>query len=173
MMEVMAFRNEKTISERIAIAGRLYGRWGDELKRDPGISSRIEELSARVKASSELSISSGVSRECGICEEEDGGSCCGAGIEDRYSPELLLLNLLLGATLPESGSSAQSCHFLGKSGCLLQAREILCINYLCRKLQKTIPREMLLQLQEANGAEMDLIFALHERIKGFIREKSA
>ena len=100
-----------------------------------------------------------------------GGSCCGAGIENRYSPELLLINLLLGATLPESGNSARSCYFLGKGGCLLQAREILCTNYLCRKLQETIPKHMLLQLQETNGSEMDLLFALHERIRGFIRQK--
>ena len=38
-------------------------------------------------------------------------------------------------------------------------------------LQKTIPREMLFELQEANGVEMDLIFLLHARIGGFVRKK--
>ncbi len=168
----MDFRTGETISEKISVAGRLYLRWGDELKRDPEISARLEELSAGIKASSELSLRSGVSRVCQICEEEEGGSCCGAGIENCYSPELLLINLLFGVTLPESGNFSKSCRFLGEGGCILKAREILCINYLCSKLQKTIPPEMLLQLQEANGAEMDLLFVLHERIKGFIRQKA-
>ncbi len=167
----MSFRNKETISEKISIARRLYGNWGDELKRDPEISARIEELLVLIKASSELSLRSGVSGECKVCEEEDGGSCCGAGIENRYSPELLLINLLLGATLPESAEFPRSCHFLGECGCVLRAREILCINYMCLKLQKTIPREMLFELQEANGVEMDLIFLLHERIGGFVRKK--
>ena len=155
------------------MARRLYTKWSEELKKDTGIAGRLEELSTRIVASSRLSVRSGVSNECRICEQEDGGSCCGAGIENRYNAELLLLNLLLGATLPETGHFSGSCHFLGESGCLLHAREILCINYLCIKLQKTTRPEMLFELQEANGAEMDLIFALYERIKGFIRERSA
>lgn len=168
----MSFRNEETIGERIAIARNLYSRWGAALQADPAIAAGIAELSGLIKASGELCIRSGVSNECRICEEEDGGSCCGAGIEDRYGPEMLVLNLLLGATLPESAKSCGSCHFLGEGGCLLHAREILCINYLCRKLQKTIAPEMLLALQEANGAEMDLIFALHERIRGFLQKNT-
>lgn len=168
----MRLRNEETIEEKISLARRLYFRWGDALKAEPEISARIEELSASVKASSELSVRAGVSRVCKICEEEEGGSCCGAGIENRYSPELLLINLLLGATLPESSECSRSCYFLGGGGCILEVREILCINYLCSKLQKTIPKEMLLQLQEANGSEMDLLFVLHERIKGFVRQKA-
>ncbi len=167
----MRIRGEETIGEKVAIARQLYARWGEELAKDPQIAARIGELGARIKDSSALSLSSGVSGECRICEEEEGGSCCGAGIENRYTPELLLLNLLLGAVLPESGKCPRSCYFLGECGCLLKAREILCINYLCSKLQKTIPNEKLLRLQEANGAEMDLIFLLQERILGFLRQK--
>lgn len=75
----MSFRSAETIEEKISIARRLYSSWGDELKRDPGISARIEELSARVKASSELSLRSGVSRECQICEEEEGEAAVAQG----------------------------------------------------------------------------------------------
>lgn len=60
---------------------------------------------------------------------------------------------------------------MGEGGCILKAREILCINYMCSKLQKTIAPEMLLQLQETNGSEMELVFALHDRVRGFIRQK--
>ena len=162
-----------TIREKITIAKDLYGRWGDALRTDSGISDQLRELSARVEASGKFCLSSGVAQACRLCEREDGGSCCGAGIEDRYTPELLLINLMLGVTLPESGYSAKSCHFLGKRGCILAARDIICVNYLCTRLQKTIPPEKLSRLQEANGSEMELLFQLHNRIKNFIRQKSA
>ncbi|MGC9194991.1 MAG: hypothetical protein ACP5IL_06005 [Syntrophobacteraceae bacterium] len=169
---MMDFRTGQTISEKIAAAHRLYLRWGEQLKNDRAIAARLVELSQRVEASSALSLRAGVAAQCRICEEDEGGSCCGEGIENRYSPELLLINLLFGLRLPEAAKSSKSCYFLGEQGCVLKAREILCINYLCFKLKKTIPSEMLLEIQEVNGAEMDLVFALHERIKDFIGHKS-
>ncbi len=160
------------INEKIAIAKNLYCRWGEVLRTDSAISAQLKELSARVEASSKFCILSGVARACGSCDLEEGGSCCGAGFEDRYSPELLLINLLLGVTLPELRNSANSCHFAGEGGCVLPVREILCVNYLCARLQKIIPPQKLFQLQEATGSEMELLFLLHNRITNFIRPKS-
>ena len=157
------------ISEKIAIAKELYGRWCDALSTDSGIAAQLRELSARVEASGASCIRSGVAETCGLCEREEGGSCCGAGIEDRYTPELLLINLMLGVSLPESKHLAKSCHFLGECGCLLLARDIICVNYLCGRLKRTIPPEELLALQETNGSEMELLFILHDRVKNFIR----
>jgi len=162
-----------TINEKITIAKDLHGGWGEALRTDPGISAQLEELSARVEASSNFCLLSGVAQACRLCDREEGGSCCGAGIEDRYSPELLLINLLLGVTLPESRNSAKSCHFWGERGCVLSARDIICVNYLCSRLQKTIAPEKLFQLQEANGSEMVLLFILHNRIRNFIRPPAA
>lgn len=160
------------INEKIALAKDLHGRWGDALRSDPGISAQLKELSARVEASSSSCLLSGVALACRLCDREEGGSCCGAGIEDRYTPELLLINLMFGVTLPESRNSAKSCHFWGECGCVLPARDILCVNYLCARLQKTIPPEKLLELQEANGLEMELLFILHDRIRKFIRQEN-
>jgi hypothetical protein len=161
------------INEKIAIAKDLHGRWGEVLRSDSGISAQLKELAARVETSSSFCHLSGVARACRLCDQEEGGSCCGAGIEGRFSPELLLINLMLGVTLSESRNSAKSCHFWGERGCVLSARDILCVNYLCARLQKTIPQEKLFQLQEANGSEMELLFILHNRIRNFIRQKSA
>ena len=157
------------INEKITIAKDLHGRWGEALRTDPGISAQLRELSAAVEASSGLCLLSGVAGACRLCDREEGGSCCGAGIEDRYTPELLLINLMLGVTLPESRNSAKSCHFWGERGCVLPVRDILCVNYLCTRLQKTIAPEKLLELQEANGSEMELLFMLHDRIRKFMR----
>jgi len=160
------------IKEKITIAQNMYRTWCDALGADSGISAQVQELAAKVEASADASIRSGVAQACRQCDREEGGSCCGAGIEDRYTPELLVINLLLGVTLPESRHSANSCHFLQERGCILPARDILCVNYLCTRLQKTIPPEKLLQLQETNGSEMELLFRLHDRIRNFIRYKA-
>jgi len=160
------------IDEKIAIAKHMVSQWGDALGADSGISAQLRELAAKIEASAGASLRSGVARVCRQCEQEEGGSCCGAGIEDRYTSELLLINLLLGATLPGSTHSAGSCRFLRERGCTLHARDIICVNYLCARLQKTIPPEKLFQLQEANGSEMELLFLLHDRIRNFIRRKS-
>ncbi|SPF46699.1 conserved hypothetical protein [Syntrophobacter sp. SbD1] len=161
-----------SIDEKIRIAKGLFDRWNDALRMDSGISVQLRELSARVEASGNFCLSSGVARACSLCDLEEGGSCCGAGIEDRYTPELLLINLMLGARLAESENSTKSCRFLGERGCVLAARDILCVNYLCIRLQKTIPPEKLLQLQEVNGLEMELLFLLHNRIRNFIRQNT-
>jgi len=159
------------INEKIAAAKDLYARWEKAIRSDPGISAQLRELSQRVEISGKFCHTSGVSRACRTCDREEGGSCCGAGIEERYSPALLLINLLLGVTLPESRNSAKSCYFLGEHGCILHAREIICVNYLCARLQKIIPPEQLIQLQQVNGSEMELLFLLHDRIRIFVAQK--
>jgi hypothetical protein len=159
------------IGKKIALAEALYEKWAQPLREDPAIEAQLHEIAARVSASESFSRLCGVSQVCTLCDREEGGSCCGAGIEDRYTPELLLMNLLIGVTLPESRHCAKSCHFLGERGCILHVRDILCINYLCSKIKETITTENLFRLQEVNGLEMDLIFLLHDRIRNFIRSR--
>jgi len=160
------------IDEKIAIAKRLFGRWGDALRADTGISARLKDLAAKIEASAGSSLLSGVAPACMRCDREEGGSCCGAGIEERFTPELLVINLLFGVTLPESRHSPQSCRFLDERGCILHVRDTICVNYLCSRLQKMIPTEKLFQLQEANGAEMEACFLLHDRVRNFLRQKA-
>jgi hypothetical protein len=107
----------------------------------------------------------GVVNACRHCEEEEGGSCCGAGIENKYSPTLLLLHLLLSGELPKTRQWANSCFFLGENGCRLKARHVLCINYLCLRIQKMLPSQDLIALQTITGEEMDTVFHLHETVK--------
>jgi hypothetical protein len=160
------------INEKISVAGQLFGRWGNDLWADSGISAQLRELAAKIEASAGASLRSGVARACRRCDEQGGGSCCGIGIEDRYTPELLVINLLLGVTLPETRHWANSCRFLRERGCVLRARDIICVNYLCPTLQKTIPPEELLRLQEATGSEMEALFLLHNRVRNYFRRKN-
>ena len=199
-----------TSAEAMEMARQLFGQWGDSLGADSRIRGLLETLRAKVAASGRVALEVGVAAACQRCEEEEGGSCCGAGIEDRYSPQLLLINLLLGRTFPaacqrceeEEGGSccgagiedryspqlllinlllgrtfpaarrfADSCYFLGADGCMLLARDILCINYLCPGLQKSLAHEDLVRLQTTTGEEMESVFRLYDAVKQFLREQ--
>jgi hypothetical protein len=160
-------------SEKIKTARDLYFKWGEALRSDPSISRQLQELSAKTADSRLASLESGVAGTCRSCDENEGGSCCGAGIEDRYTPEMLLINLILGIELPESRYSEDSCYFLRHRGCTLAARDILCINYLCSRLQREVPHENILRLQDTTGREMEAVFVLHDTIRNFIKKKTA
>jgi hypothetical protein len=114
----------------------------------------------------------GIVAECRRCEEEEGGSCCGSGIENRYDLELLLINLLLGASLAEHADRAKSCRFLGERGCTLVARHVLCVNYLCARLRETLSPGQLSLLQDSSGEELETEFFLHEAIKRFLSRRA-
>ncbi len=162
-----------SIGEKIAIARDMHAKWGSALRADAALSGMLAELAAQAEASAGMCVSSGVAETCGRCDRVEGGSCCGAGIENRYTPEMLLINLLLGATLPVARRAPGSCYFLGAGGCVLPARDVLCINYLCARLQREIAREKLFRLQEANGREMDALFVLHDSVRKYLRRKSS
>jgi hypothetical protein len=161
-----------TISEKIRVAQDLFNIWGDHLRRDTKIRGLLEAWREKATLSREVSEAVGLLAACKRCDEEEGGSCCGAGIENRYSPHLLLINLLLGKTLPVERRFADSCHFLGTDGCELSARDILCINYLCAGVQKSLAHEDLIRLQTATGEEMDTVFLLHEAVKQSLKGQS-
>jgi hypothetical protein len=111
----------------------------------------------------------GVSEICRRCDEEEGGSCCGAGIEYRYTEPLLIANLLAGVTLPSSRFNEKSCYFLGPKGCTLLFRHTLCVNFFCKKLYNILGIEQIVLLQTTIGDEIDLTFKLCEAISRIIR----
>jgi len=159
-----------TSNENMKVAQCLFARWGKELLADSRIHGLLEALREKVAASGRVARKLGLVAACKHCEEEEGGSCCGAGIENRYTPHLLLINLLLGRTLPPDRRLSDSCYFLGTDGCTLTARHILCINYLCPNLQRSLTHENLVRLQATTGEEMETVFRLHEAVKQFLVE---
>jgi len=160
-----------TSNENMKVAQCLFARWGKELLADSRIHGLLEALREKVEASGRVARELGLVAACKHCEEEEGGSCCGAGIEDHYTPHLLLINLLLGRTLPPDRRLSGSCCFLGTDGCTLMARHILCINYLCPNLQRSLAHENLVRLQATTGEEMETVFRLHEAVKQFLVER--
>jgi hypothetical protein len=120
------------------------------------------ELESHWSTSWRVMEETGIVACCRHCEEEEGGSCCGRGIEDKYNETLLLLNLLWGVVLPEQRGRPDSCFFLGDCGCLLKIRDVLCVNYLCTAVQKRLSTEALARVQEAIGRELETVFVLQE-----------
>ncbi len=156
------------ILEKIHAARQLFNARGPELLNDPSVGRLLGVLERQVARSQKAMLDLGVVEACRMCEEEEGGSCCGAGIENHYSVVLLLMNLLMGIQLPESRQQEKGCFFLGARGCILKARQVLCVNYLCTAIQTLVPFQDLIFLQSTNGEELDTVFLLHERIKRII-----
>ena len=157
------------IQEKIEQAHNLYGACGDSLRQNPSIRTLLNKLQECIDNTNQRMFILDVVAECKRCEEKEGGSCCGAGIENKYDAVLLLINLLLGGSLENGEPSGNSCYFLGKKGCSLTARHVLCVNYMCQKLQKKLAREQLISLQTCAGEELDTLFILHEAIKKRLR----
>ena len=155
----------RSVEEKIAWAEACYQEKGGLFLRDERSVTLLNRLKEAVRASRAAMVWAGVADECRDCEEREGGSCCGAGLEDKYDATLLLINLLLGIRLPKRRSDPSSCLFLGSDGCLLIARHVICVNYLCKKIEDRIDSSKIAVLREKEGVELECLFMLHERIK--------
>jgi hypothetical protein len=151
------------ISDKLSWATACHAAAGDALRDDPALSLLLRDASLALDRARAALLASGMVDICRSCEE-GGGSCCGAGIENRYGPVLLLINLLLDVELPESRMDPLSCHFLGPRGCLLRAREVICVNYVCRAVTEKLEPGKLTALREHEGVALDAQFRLEQRL---------
>lgn len=161
---------DASIHEKIAWARDCFEQRGDRLLDDQRLADLLNRLREAISDSHRAMVTSGIADECRQCEHHEGGSCCGAGLENKYSGTLLLINLLLGVELPSRRTDPSNCHFLGDEGCRLLARHVICVNYICRKITDRIDPEGIAPLREAEGRELDILFLLNERVKKRLRE---
>ena len=161
---------DSPIGEKIAWANQVYQDISRRLSGEEKIGELLERLDHAIDDSHREMATSGVVGICRFCDEEDGGSCCGVGIENRYSGVLLLINLFLGVTLPLCPLSPSNCHFLGETGCRLRARHVLCINYSCKKITHRFQPAQLRPLREKEGHELECLFLLNEALKKTLHE---
>jgi hypothetical protein len=157
------------IASKIAWAEMCRSRLKDVFEHDQRVAALMVRFRDAVRASRREMAATGIVRLCRQCEEDEGGSCCGEGLEDRYDPWLLLINLLLGTPLPRSRPRPGSCYFLGDTGCLLLARHTICINYVCAKITNRISPGQISRLRELEGVELDTLFLLDEAVKRVVR----
>ena len=169
----MSFREvliDSPVEEKIKWAESCYHEKKELFLGDDSFADLLSAYKDAALASNMAMIEAGVVEECKDCEEREGGSCCGAGIENRYSGGLLLINLLLERKIPKKSINPLSCRFLGKNGCELMARHIICVNYLCKKITDRIDPKYIAVLREKEGIELERLFLLNERIKGILSE---
>ncbi len=155
------------IEEKVRWAKSLYEGYGGLLLSDVRLSRYLKEYRRTIQDTWEVMRQVGVTAECTDCAIKDGGSCCGIGIENRFDTALLLLNLLLGSSLPERREDPDGCWFLGKNGCTIYARHVICINYICRRLETNISASGLDLLHEKIAREADAAFVTEEYIKAW------
>ena len=154
-----------SIEEKIDWAEHCYESFSGPLIQDKSIADDLTKIEDAIQASSKERGATGVLYICRDCEKNGGGSCCGAGLENKYDGWLLLINLLLDVRLPKKRHHKESCFFLGENGCLLKARHVICVNYLCKKITDRINPQKLKALREKEGIELDILFRLNERLK--------
>lgn len=158
------------IKDKIKMAFDLYDLWGEHLKREPQTLDLLEKLEGYLENSRKAMLELGIVETCKHCDEEDGGSCCGAGLENKFDSLLLLMNLLLGVSLPEYHHRSDSCYFLSDKGCVLKIRLVLCVDYLCPKIMSALSHDKVIRLQNISGDELLTGFKLYDAIKKFIRQ---
>jgi hypothetical protein len=145
---------------RCAWAAEQHRLHGARLRGDEVVGRLLAELRPHLAASREAMVGSGLVEGCRICEEEEGGSCCGRGMEDHYDGVLLLVNLMLGAAIERERRDEESCFFLCSAGCRLLARDHICVNYLCAKARERISEPALAEMRRRQGLELDTLFRL-------------
>lgn len=158
-----------SMERKLHNAQQVFECAGNVIGGYPGIEELLGRYGTAVHESWQAMEVHGVVRECTDCAVNGGGSCCGAGIEDKFDVVILIINLLLGVTLPQQRLDPSGCWFLGEKGCLLVARHVICINYMCRRLYDALDRHGIQSVQQAMGQETDLLFMLEERIKTCLR----
>jgi hypothetical protein len=164
-MTVKKIPIESPIEEKITWAENCHRERGVDLLRDEEVGILLKKLKRAINVSHREMAHTGIIEFCRLCEQEDGGSCCGIGLEKKYTGVLLLINLLLGHPIPGRRQDPSGCFFLGKTGCGLLSRQVICINYLCKKVTDQIDPHRLVPLREKEGIEIGLLFHLNERIK--------
>lgn len=158
-----------TVVSKIKWAENCYRNLEEIFRRDHKVKGLMSGLEQSISDSHRVMTEAGIGDICESCEKEDGGSCCGKGMEDTYDGPILLINLLLGQDIPKTRKDPKSCLFLGDKGCLLRARHVICINYLCRRITDRIHPDILSVLREREGREIEHLFLLKDRIIGLLK----
>ena len=153
------------IEVKLKWAHILFDNCAEELLSEDTVVRLLEEYKESIASNWKKMAETGVVDECTKCALQDGGSCCGSGIENKFDVVNLLINLLLGVKLPSKPWDPTGCWFLGEKGCLITARHVICVNFMCRRLYDRLSPEALKVVQYAMQEETERAFMLEEYIK--------
>jgi len=168
-MNIESISISSPVEEKIRWAEESHLKLGTHLLEDKAVVDLLAKTKSAISSSHAEMMKNGIIDLCRQCEQDEGGSCCGYGMEDRYDGWLLLINLLMDVELPSARRDPKSCFFLGEKGCLLEVRHVICINYICKKISRQIDPGKISILREKEGLEIKLVFLLHEQVKRVLR----
>jgi hypothetical protein len=157
--------NTDKVAHVIMLANRLFKIFGHALLQDEKVRTLLAQLDQQIEDTQKALVTGGIVRECADCAVNGDGTCCGKRTGYKYDSVLLLVNLLLGISLPVQQQDPDSCYFLTREGCILRARHVICVNFVCPRLSRNIQLEILIQLQNTAGEELKTLFLLEEYIK--------
>ncbi len=153
------------MEKKLQWAQHIYDSFSSRLLKDKTVCSLLENYKKSIEESWQAMRDTGVVKECTRCALEDGGSCCGSGIENKFDVVNLLINLLMGIKLPSSPWDPTGCWFLGENGCQIMARHVICVNFMCKRLYEALTPEKIKRVQAAMEKETENAFILEEYLK--------
>jgi|GEM_PF-486938 len=162
---------EDRFFEIIIKATKLKEQISDNLCKNDEFVYMINDLKELLSSTRRERYESGMAEICADCGTS-GKDCCGRGIEFKYSKELLIINMFMGAEIPSKRLLENSCYFLTEKGCSLLVRHVFCVNFLCQKIRDKVSFDRLKRLQELEGRELELSFRLEEFIKKHLKNHS-
>jgi len=143
-----------TVEELIHSAKKLFADHGDSLLKDEAVRAHLSEYQDKITATNRMMQHSEIVSCCSVCAQDTAGSCCMRDVEEWYDPILLLINLLMGAELPNFREIPGHCLFVGNNGCKLVARYSFCVNYLCPRLKDLLGTSQTEHLTAVAGEEL-------------------
>ena len=142
------------LEQKLSWASACHQEIGQQLCCDPLASALLGQFAAAIADTTSARNSAGVALQCLRCHQDGGGTCCGSGIDEHHDALLLLVNLLLGAQIPPRRAAPEDCRFLGPAGCTLRARQVLCLNHICREAEDRVAVAGLASLRNMEGIEI-------------------
>ena len=156
------------ILSEIAEAERLYASHGAAIARDGELARLLSVYNETIPRRETLMEEMGVGAACAVCASGEKGSCCFPGIERGYERVLLLINLLMGCSLPRSPHVPDSCLFVGAAGCTLKARYYFCLHYFCPHLQTLLGSGPIQKVLTAVGEELSAGWDLEQALRRWL-----
>lgn len=98
----------------LEVAERLYLVRGDRIAEDAALTTLTAVYRSAIAGSLESIKDSGMVPLCSACAQKVPGGCCFRQVAEWYDPGLLLINRLLGVSLPDRREVAETVPSWGK-----------------------------------------------------------
>lgn len=132
----------KSVDHKLAAAHQLYARYRLSFDKDSYIAGQLLIITTKSHALSEKMRAMELHSLCTRCANREKGGCCSDYMANETDGVLLLINLLMGNSIAKQNGGAESCCFLGPTGCILSPKPMFCLNYNCKAITDMEPRKI-------------------------------